>query len=247
MILPFEVSIIIGAILAVILTIVLTVLFAIKKKDASMQKGFGKILFDFFNFKKLLLESVLRFLYVLSTIASITVGFFLLFGYDEYISYYGYYDYYDSYSYRESTALIGLILMVAGPIALRLVFEGLMMFILLVKNTIEINNKLKGEVEEAPTAPVVTVQTPVAGYYNYNAQQTQAQTAQQNYYVKNAQSAYPYNAQSAPAQNAYQQKASPATPAAAPAEKAPVDAYNNTPAKMSLGEEPTQAFYNHKD
>lgn len=241
MLFEFEVSIIIGAILAVILTIVLFVLFLAKKNDPAMQKGFGKLIFDFFNFKKLLIESVLRFVYVLSTIASITVGFFLLFGYD-YSYYYGYYDY--DY-YKESTALVGLILMVAGPIAIRLVFEIFMMFILLVKNTIEINNKLKNQNEE-PKAPV-TVQTPVAGYYNYNAHQAQAQNVQQNYYAQNVQSAYPYNAQSNPAQNAYQQKAAPVTPAAAPAEKAPVDAYNNTPAKMSLGEEPTQAFYNHKN
>ena len=232
MLFEFEVSIIIGAILAVILTIVLFVLFLVKKNDPAMQKGFGKLIFDFFNFKKLLIESVLRFAYVLSTIASITVGFFLLFGYD-YSYYYSYYDY-GSHSYKESTALIGLILMVAGPIAIRLVFEIFMMFILLVKNTIEINNKLKNQNEE-PKAPV-TVQTPVAGYYNYNAQQAQAQNVQQNYYAQNAQSAYPYNAQSNPAQ----QKA-------APAEAPSVDAYRNTPAKMSLGEEPTQAFYNHKN
>ena len=212
MLFEFEVSIIIGAILAVLLTIVLFVLFLVKKNDPAMQKGFGKLIFDFFNFKKLLIESVLRFAYVLSTIASITVGFFLLFGYD-YSYYYSYYDY-GSHSYKESTALIGLILMVAGPIA--------------------INNKLKNQNEE-PKAPV-TVQTPVAGYYNYNAQQAQAQNVQQNYYAQNAQSAYPYNAQSNPAQ----QKA-------APAEAPSVDAYRNTPAKMSLGEEPTQAFYNHKN
>ena len=37
----------------------------------------------------------------------------------------------------------GIAIAVLGPIALRLVYEGIIMFILLVKNVIDINNKMK--------------------------------------------------------------------------------------------------------
>ena len=83
---------------------------------------------------------------------------FLLLGYTE--SYH--YSYYSGgYTTRESTFLYCLAVLVGGPIALRLTYEGLMMLILAVKNIMDINNKLpnkkasaqahKAEVqEEAP-------------------------------------------------------------------------------------------------
>ena len=37
----------------------------------------------------------------------------------------------------------GVAIMVIAPIAIRLTYEGIMMFILLVKNVTEINNKIK--------------------------------------------------------------------------------------------------------
>ena len=37
----------------------------------------------------------------------------------------------------------GIGIIIVGPIAVRLAYEGVMMFILLVKNVIEINNKMK--------------------------------------------------------------------------------------------------------
>ena len=43
----------------------------------------------------------------------------------------------------------GLLLIVFGPIIVRIIYEALVMFVLLVKNTIQINNKLKSQ-EEAP-------------------------------------------------------------------------------------------------
>ena len=60
------------------------------------------------------------------------------------------YDYMSKYIWKTlgNNILIGLAITVLGPIALRLAYELLMMFILLVKNVIDINGKLKVEKEE---------------------------------------------------------------------------------------------------
>ena len=99
-------------------------------KDGSFEKPVYQLLHDYFHFKKLYLEDVLRALFVLGTAMCVGVGAFLLLGYTGY----GY--------YKVSTFLPGLMTLVLGPVALRLTYEGIMMFLLLVKNTIEINNKL---------------------------------------------------------------------------------------------------------
>ena len=52
----------------------------------------------------------------------------------------------------------GVVLAVAAPLALRLVYEIILMFILLVKNVIEINKKLKAPETPADEAPVVEVE-----------------------------------------------------------------------------------------
>ena len=54
------------------------------------------------------------------------------------------YSYYSGYRY-EWVGYYGLIMMILGPIAIRIVYEFIMMAILLVKNVIQINNKLKNQ------------------------------------------------------------------------------------------------------
>lgn len=146
---PFEVALVLGGIVALILTIIVYVHIMPRKNDGKFENKFKQTLHDFFHFKKLYLEEILKFVYVLATIASMCVGFMLLLGYVEKY-YYSLGTYYD---YRESTFLYGLATMIGGPIALRLGYEILMMAILLVKNVIEINSKLpmkndKSEPEE---------------------------------------------------------------------------------------------------
>ena len=119
-----------GMIGALACTILLFVLVIPEKKRDELN-GFFKFLHDLFNFKFLVLEKILKFLYVFSTIACIGIGFFLLFS-----GYYGYY-------YRQSLFLPGLLLMILGPIFMRIIYEFMMMAILLVQNTISINRKLK--------------------------------------------------------------------------------------------------------
>lgn len=92
---------------------------------------FLRWLSDLFNFRTLWLEAIIKFFYVLSTVVCVVFGFLLLFTNIEY------------YYYSKSLAPAGLILIIAGPVVMRLLYEGTMMFILLVKNTMEINNRLR--------------------------------------------------------------------------------------------------------
>lgn len=119
---------------------VLSFIFIIPESKRKNLPTIFRFVHDLFNFKFLVLEKVLQALYVLCTLTCIGIGFFMLFsGYDSYWS--GYKSYF----------LEGLLVMVLGPIAVRLAYEGLMMFILLIKNVIAINNKLKNQNEDGET------------------------------------------------------------------------------------------------
>lgn len=115
---------------------VLTYIFVLPEgKIKKMTKIFG-IIRDIFTFKNLYLEKALQALYILSTIACITVGVLMIFSFDFSTGYFGGIDvnWYGGW---------GFLILLAGPIVTRLVYEVIMMFVLLVKNTIDINNKLK--------------------------------------------------------------------------------------------------------
>ncbi len=136
------VLIVIGVLCALAGTVFLYIFVLPEGKREKLPKVL-KILHDIFNFKSLLLEKVLKALYTLSTLICVFVGFFMLFSFRT------------SYSYFGGSSLqwdggYGILLMIAGPIVLRLAYEGIMMFILLVKNTIQINNKLTNQNSDAP-------------------------------------------------------------------------------------------------
>ena len=134
-----------GALASIIVTIVLCLTVVPDKKRDSL-KGFGRFLNDLFNFRGLLIEAIIKTLYVLITVTFVVGGFFMLFIVNTQ----------ENIFTGETSSVwygwIGLIAMILGPIATRLVFEGMMLFILLVKNTIQINNKLKNQysVDECP-------------------------------------------------------------------------------------------------
>lgn len=130
------------AILAAITLTVLVAIFILPGKKRSGLNPFFKFLHDLFNFKYLIIETVLRILYVLATIYIVVLGVFNLFAF--YDSYYGF----EWYGYY------GLIMIIVGPIAIRLAYEFLMMAILLVKNVMQINNKIKGDGKEVDTFDV---------------------------------------------------------------------------------------------
>ena len=122
--------------------------------------GFFAFLRELFNFKFLVIEMVMKALYIFSTIYSVLYGFFLLFTgfrtvdvwYDE--------------SYTVYFGWVGIFIMILAPIVIRLVYEGIMLAILLVKNVIEINKKVPNKNDDsanaAPQAPIFAApQAPV--------------------------------------------------------------------------------------
>jgi len=142
-------------IISIFISIALTVLLFIKvlpkKFDGTFSKKTLQFTHDFFNFKKLYLEEVLKIIYTFATVTCISVGAFFatignLIRFVESIIDYARYDVYSiKYIFIGffSRLVISLAIAVLGPIVLRLVYEGIMMFILLVKNVIDINKKLK--------------------------------------------------------------------------------------------------------
>ena len=118
--------VIIGLVLA-FLTSVAAFIFVVPEKriEPFASNGFFKFLHDLFNFKQLLIEKIMKFLYILATFACIFVGFLLIF--------------------NRHVGAAGLIIMIAGPILVRIIYEFIMMAIIAVNNIVQINNKLGGQ------------------------------------------------------------------------------------------------------
>lgn len=140
----YEISIPLGILLAIVLTIVLYIKVMPRKLDGTFTEPFFQKLHDYFHFKRLYLEDVMKFLFAFATVACVVCGVLLLISQNPY----GYYSKYSGW-HSESTSGYGLALLLGGPISLRLAYEGIMLFILLVKNTIDINNKLQSSKKDA--------------------------------------------------------------------------------------------------
>lgn len=122
-------------VIALLLAIVATVLafiFIVPEKKRKTMGGFGKFLHDLLNFKFLIVEKILQATYIFSTVYVIFLGFFMLFEMDIY----------------DAT---GIFVMLLGPIVVRLVYEFSMMVIILIKNVIQINKKLKNQNQDDKT------------------------------------------------------------------------------------------------
>lgn len=118
-----------AVIISIVLTILLLVLVVPEKKREGLPKFF-QVVHDICNFKGLLLEKVLKVFYIFTTICVMLVGIFTWFS--------------GGYNFG-MTFLIGLLILILGPILVRLVYELMMLFDLLVENVIQINNKLNGK------------------------------------------------------------------------------------------------------
>lgn len=146
---PIQATLVLGFIGVIAAMVCIYVLIMPEGKYRTLNP-FCRWLSDLFNFRSLWLESIIKFFYILSTVACVIFGFFMLFSVVDY--YYG----------TSSLALPGLLLLVVGPVVVRLVYEGTMMFIILVKNTMQINNRLRNnmseqqeETPEVPAQPVI--------------------------------------------------------------------------------------------
>ena len=149
---PIQATLVLGFIGVIAAMVCIYVLIMPEGKYRTLNP-FCRWLSDLFNFRSLWLESIIKFFYILSTVVCVIFGFFMLFSVVDY--YYG----------TSSLALPGLLLLVVGPVVVRLVYEGTMMFIILVKNTMQINNRLRNAaVDSTPEAEVAAPAEPVIEY-----------------------------------------------------------------------------------
>ena len=125
------ISVVLAFLVALTLVIMLYVLVMPKKKNGTFSGKFSQWLHDYFRFKKLYIESVLRFFFAFCTIFMICFG---LFGTIAGII--------NNPDNALQTLLSGLSIMILGPIVLRLFYELTMMLIMLVQNVMDINKKL---------------------------------------------------------------------------------------------------------
>lgn len=128
------------SILAVVFALAATVLafiFIVPDHKRKKLNKLGKLVHDIVNFRFLIIEKILQALYIFCTALVVMFGFFMLFYFQK-----GYSGFYYSTPTRWYGGW-GLLIMILGPIAIRLVYEGMMLVILLVKNVIQINNKLE--------------------------------------------------------------------------------------------------------
>ncbi len=131
---PFFVTL---GVLTAIAATVLAFIFILPEKKREGLPDFFKMIHDFLNMKELFIEKFLRVIYVFLTLACIVVGALMIFGFQHHEGFYT--------SYTRWYGGYGVMLAIVGPIVIRIAFEVSMMFILLVKNTIAINNKLKDQ------------------------------------------------------------------------------------------------------
>ena len=107
-------------ILALAGAIVIYFTFLSSKNDKKFT-GFTGYLFDFLSFKKLFLEDILKIMYLFCALFITVLSLYLI-------------------SIDFVSFLVTLIL---GNILVRVAYEGIILLIMLYKNVVEINNKLK--------------------------------------------------------------------------------------------------------
>ena len=164
----YAIASIIALILALGAAVVMFIFVMPKKKDGKLPKIL-QIFHDIAHFKQFFIGYALKAMYIFATAFCLIYGFILLFGVETHTA--G--SWYDGYrAYTTSTFGTGILIMLLGPIAVRLVYEVSIMGINLVQNVADINNKLKNQHEkpvetktEAPKA-----QAPAQPTVNYTQQ-----------------------------------------------------------------------------
>lgn len=106
--------------LSVIIAIALYIFILPDSKRSSLNKVL-RVIHDFLKIKTLMIENIFRFVYVVAVIFSILFGFYYLF--------------------TESAA--GLLIIIFGPFVCRIVFEIMLLAVILVREVMEINSRLK--------------------------------------------------------------------------------------------------------
>ncbi len=131
-----EIATTIGMIATVAAIVLLYVKVLPKKYDGKLGNKYLQWLHNYFNFKRLYIEDILKFLFVVGTVICVCFGFFMMFSVTE--TYYG----------DQSNFATGLGVLIVGPITMRFLFELQMMGVMLVRNVMEINKKMNKTLPE---------------------------------------------------------------------------------------------------
>ena len=168
-----------------IVVLVLAFIFIVPEKRRAKLNKFGKFLHDTVNFKYLIVEKILQAFYIFLTAFVLIFGFLMLF----YVrrSFFG--------GSGEWCGYYGLLIMIFGPIIVRITYEFIMMFILIVKNVISINNKLQNNNSNDNNDDIF------AGFNPNNSYQP-ADYSMPNYYPPQQNNSNPYGDTSALDNNA---------------------------------------------
>lgn len=143
-------ALVMGGLLSVAVTVLLFIKVLPAKYDGTFSKKIFQKVHDYFNFKNLYLESILKALFTFLSIACVVGGILMatvgntIWAISKSIEYAAM-GYNSSWIFTTYITYFfaGIGIAVLGPVVLRLVYEGFMMFIILVKNVVEINNKMK--------------------------------------------------------------------------------------------------------
>lgn len=200
---------IIGGVLAVVATI-LAYVFIVPENRREKLNAFGKFLHDTCNFKYLIVEKILQALYIFFTADMIILGFFMLFAAPK-----------DFFGDRHWLGGYGILIMILGPIVIRLVYELLMMAVLMLKNVISINNKLRNQNEKEEKGSVFTAPDMSDLRQQFQSKVAQAQSAHRAP-VQPTQSAPVQPTRSAPVQPTQSAPVQPAQSAPVQPQSAPV-------------------------
>lgn len=149
-------------VLALIGAFVLFFTFLSARNDGKFT-GFAGWLYEFLNFRKLLLEAILRIIYMVLAVYLVLVGVIYIFA---------------GMGNFGQNLLMGLAIAIFGNVLLRLSYEFVMLLVSICKNVSDINRKLGGgKNSNQPTPPV----NPFTSFSNQNRPQPPVTPPAQNF------------------------------------------------------------------
>ena len=147
------------SLIVALLVVILLYSYILPEKRRAVLNGFFTVVHDFFSVKTLWIEAILKFMYVFGVIFLIIFGISLFF-----------------VDGLENKGWYGLFCIIIGPIIERLAYEFTMLFIWLVKNVMDIRNKLYDAPSQFPEGP----KTSAAEVFGSITQKLQAATESKN-------------------------------------------------------------------
>jgi hypothetical protein len=150
---------------ALIVAIVLYFTFMCRSNEGKLT-GFSDWMYRFLHFKTLFIEALCKISFIASSVYIILIGFYVLF----------------------AGSMVGLLVIIFGPLVVRVIYEFALILVIICKNTSDISNRLCKQNEKQATQQQAAQQqaTPdysqqYAGYDNQQYTQYGGYENQQNY------------------------------------------------------------------